>query len=117
MESACFFADAWYYWCREVDGTHAVACSGLQTAASLSRGATATQARKFKQWDIIARAFPDKIDDDSVPCKVIAGRLPEINAALKREGEPPLKDNLLALTRRIERIRAWRREGSPTGAA
>jgi hypothetical protein len=110
MESASFFADAWYFWRREVDGTHAVACSGLQAAASLNKGPAENRVRKLKQWDIVARAFPDAIDDESVPCKVIAGQLQEMNCALEREGMAPLKDNPAALTKMIERIRAWRRK-------
>jgi hypothetical protein len=113
IKSACFFADAWYYWRREVDGTHAVACSGLQTAANLDKGAPEKSAKTCERRDIIARAVIDVIDDEGVSHKVVAGhiasRIEDINCDLKKAGLELLKDKPAALTKMVERIRKRRR--------
>jgi hypothetical protein len=129
MDSACFFADAWYYWRREVDGTHAIACSGLQVTASLAKGSEekSRQAREGRQRIVLDEYGSDI--DGKLKCADIAKdkmRLERVNYALMTADEDPflkrdrahkpiMKDGKTAasrdaLTRYLQRIRRDRKQ-------
>jgi hypothetical protein len=105
-------------WHQAFHGTDDAAFHGRRQSERLAKGSIKNRARRLKQWDIIARAVGDDIDNSNVRCKTFIDKLPEINAALEREGEPKLIDKSEpALTKNFQRIRDWRRKGSPTGGA
>jgi hypothetical protein len=111
-------AFAFLEWHQAFRGTDDAAFHGRRQSERLAKGSIKNRARKLKQWGIIARAVGDDIDNNNVRCKTFIDKLPEINAALEREGEPKLKDKSHpALTKDFQRIRDWRRKGSPTGGA
>jgi hypothetical protein len=105
--AGAYFALALHDWHETFYNTDDAAYHGRRQAQRLTKGSGANRARKLGKWKVIVQAVGTPIDDNHVPCKVIAGRHEKINAALERAGYAPLQE--AALVKTIERIRKERR--------
>jgi hypothetical protein len=112
MKSACFFADAWYYWRREIFGDHELACHGMAMAENRSKGPQTRSAKAQKKQALIVETLRTLIDGKDSSQKIARNNRKRVNAVLDAAGVKRLFKTDTALEKALQLIRADRKEAA-----
>jgi hypothetical protein len=90
IDTAYFFADAWYHWCREVDGGHVRAYRGQRAAESEDKRDAGRDAKAEKRKRIILEQVGHLLRDGMDILQIAVFHHDGINRALERENLKPI---------------------------